>query len=385
MSSSHSIGKTDRNIGIDLLRIIAMYMIVLFHFFDWGGINGGVIPQTANYSAAAFIDSAVYCCVDCYALISGYVMFNRNVKLARILELWIQVFVYSVGITAVYALFRPQRLTINEYVNMLLPFSREQYWYICAYFALCPLIPLINSAIKALDRKIIMGVLAGMILTESILPTVGLLPMIFSPKISSVDPIGSNFGSSTIWIMALYIMGACVKKLDTAKKFRKFPLLCIYCGSVFFTGISKLAISYFTVHKFGSSVNESVFFHFTSPFVLLSAIALLLFASKLKITNSKAVKIIEWLSPLTFGVYLIHADPVFLRLTFINRASALIQLPTVKFVAALLGIAALIYLICSVIDEIRFRVFKLIRIKTVTENWQEIISRKFDKLVCGQK
>ena len=38
-----------RNIGIDLLRILAMYMIVLFHIINHGGVRNAVTPGTGQF------------------------------------------------------------------------------------------------------------------------------------------------------------------------------------------------------------------------------------------------------------------------------------------------------------------------------------------------
>ena len=65
-----------RNYGIDLLRIVAMYMIVLYHCL----LLGGVITKATqigigsiNYDISWLLDTLCYCAVNCYALISGYV------------------------------------------------------------------------------------------------------------------------------------------------------------------------------------------------------------------------------------------------------------------------------------------------------------------------
>ena len=49
-------------------------------------------------------DSCAYCAVDCYGLISGYVGVNGKFRPARLLELWLQVFFYSFGLSLIHIL-----------------------------------------------------------------------------------------------------------------------------------------------------------------------------------------------------------------------------------------------------------------------------------------
>lgn len=62
-----------RNSGIELLRIIAMFSIVVLHIVGIGGINNAYPLHSAGYAAALLLRSVTFCSVNCYALISGYV------------------------------------------------------------------------------------------------------------------------------------------------------------------------------------------------------------------------------------------------------------------------------------------------------------------------
>lgn len=83
---------TGHNLGIDLLRIVSMYMIVMIHILNKGGaasavnINGGQIIR--------ILYIALYSAVDSFALISGYVGFSEYEKpheYKKIILLWLQV------------------------------------------------------------------------------------------------------------------------------------------------------------------------------------------------------------------------------------------------------------------------------------------------------
>ena len=84
-----------RNYGIDLLRMLSMFMIVNLHVLGQGGAMVRIVGDEAGYYAAWFLETCAYCAVDCYGLISGYVGVNGKFRPARLLELWLQVFFYS--------------------------------------------------------------------------------------------------------------------------------------------------------------------------------------------------------------------------------------------------------------------------------------------------
>ena len=68
----------ERNYGIDFLRLLSMFMIVMLHIIDYGGCISSASGNVINYLIANIILVAVYPCVNCFALISGYVAVFRG-------------------------------------------------------------------------------------------------------------------------------------------------------------------------------------------------------------------------------------------------------------------------------------------------------------------
>ena len=60
--------QTGRNYGIDLLRLVAMFMVVVLHVLGHGGILNAATG--INYSISMLLRICAYCAVDCYAIIS---------------------------------------------------------------------------------------------------------------------------------------------------------------------------------------------------------------------------------------------------------------------------------------------------------------------------
>lgn len=76
-----------RNYGIDALKIVSMFMIVILHTLGHGGILSSVSIFSGKYYAAWLMEIAAYCAVNCYALISGYVGINSKYRYSKIISL----------------------------------------------------------------------------------------------------------------------------------------------------------------------------------------------------------------------------------------------------------------------------------------------------------
>ena len=83
--------KKQRNCGVDCLRIVAMFAIVLQHCI----LHGGILQEQNIFSVKyGLVDLVTFFCfgaVNTYLLISGYINVNTKYKLSRIMYLSIVV------------------------------------------------------------------------------------------------------------------------------------------------------------------------------------------------------------------------------------------------------------------------------------------------------
>lgn len=82
--------KNNYHLGIDLLRILAMFMIVVTHVLGKGGVRDSVAGTVdIHFLQTWIIQASVYVAVNCYALISGYVGFRSQFKYSKVIRLWL--------------------------------------------------------------------------------------------------------------------------------------------------------------------------------------------------------------------------------------------------------------------------------------------------------
>ena len=92
-----------RNRGVDLLRMVAMWMVVILHILNKGGALGASAPLSAGRETALLLDMAAYCAVDCYGMISGYVGAGHRFRYSGAVALWLRTAFYTLLITAAFA------------------------------------------------------------------------------------------------------------------------------------------------------------------------------------------------------------------------------------------------------------------------------------------
>ena len=94
-----------RDSSIELLRILAMIMIVLCHFATHGDFSFDTNVLSIPRLWWNFIEMGGNLGVNIFVLISGYFLVSSNGKvfnLPRILKFWGQVFVYSIAIYLIF-------------------------------------------------------------------------------------------------------------------------------------------------------------------------------------------------------------------------------------------------------------------------------------------
>lgn len=86
------ITKVKRNYGIDMLRLVAMFFVVICHVLGHGGVMKNATGY--NYSVSSLLQIVAYCAVNCYAIISGYVGYKEedNYHYTKYLKFWFPFF-----------------------------------------------------------------------------------------------------------------------------------------------------------------------------------------------------------------------------------------------------------------------------------------------------
>lgn len=347
----------ERHFGIDMLRILAMIMIVLVHTLGHGGLLDNVKIGTGEYAVSWLLEVTAFCAVNLYGLISGFVGIHSNFKYKSLIKFWLQVFFYSILITLLFYIFCPETVTGEVVVNSLFPIIRTQYWYISSYFGMAFFLPYINSALSRCPKPIALK------LFLTILVVYVTIPCLFGHS----DPFSFNYGFSTIWLTLLYIMGALISKYRLYESFSKTKLIIATVCMVLLTWGSKLGIALLTYRFFGKEFGSQLLVLYVSPTVLINSICLLLLFAKFNINSDTVKKGIKILSPATLGVYLI-SDNILIRQNLLKGITANLACYNIFILCfRILVIVVSVYVMCSLIDIIRGKIYQLFRVEKIVD------------------
>lgn len=339
---------TNKNYGIELLRILSMFFIVVLHVIGQGGILGNSMQFSNSYLVSNTFLALSYCAVNCYALISGYVSCKSRFKISRLVNLWLSVVVTNIAIWCVAHFFYPE-WQISSFYTVFLPVSQNQYWYFTAYVGLMILMPALNAAVNNIPKKQYSAMLIGMLVLFVILPTE-----------SSADLFYTHSGYSMLWLVIMYFTGAYFR-LHFNKKIPFIKLI-----SFFIYVLSAAALVVYRILKETKLTDNgsqytyfTKYYSYTSVFVVICAIALFMLFSNIGVKNKFVQKIIEFFSKSTFGVYIIHTNIIVWMYVLSGRFAHQSLYHPSKLCLYILADAMIIFLVCTILEKIRAAVFKL--------------------------
>lgn len=354
-----------RETGADLMRVIATAMVITLHVLGCGGIIYNAARDSAVYWIAWFVELCAYGAVNCFALISGYVMLNKSVKISSLVSLWLQTLCYSVLITGLFFLFKREAVDAKGLLKAVTPIFSGQYWYVSSYFALFFLMPFLNYIIHHMPKqtvhKLFVAVAVGVCIFDCILPG---------------DPLCLGEGYSPAWLAVMYLVGAYIKKYDITNKIsakKSLLLAFVMIGLIFF---SKVGISIVTQMLFKQPKFDDIFVKYSSLPVALSAVFLFICCLNVKV-GEKSKKIINLIAPTTLGVYLIHAHPYVYEDMLRDAFRFLITQNVAVMVLIVFLAVILIFAICAGIEWARIWLFQVLQVKKLGR----FLERKIDKIV----
>lgn len=358
---------SERNMGVDLLRIVSMGMVVFLHVLLRGGILTSAGSLSINYKVAWGFETAAYCAVNCYGLISGYVGYKSKFRVSNLVMLWLRVVWYTLLITVFFAISGRAIIGKTEWLSAILPASTEQYWYFTAYVGMFFFIPILNMFIENASRRKLEGVVSACIFLFSVLPTVFRRDIFYLSE-----------GYSAFWLGILYLIGGYLAKYRIGQKIKSKYLICGYAICVVLSWGVKMLMDRRALMIYGILPDKDLLISYLSPTILFAAIFLLLAFSKFNVSVI-GKSIIGILAPLSFSVYLIHYNPLVKINILQDRFSGYVQYGVLKFIVMLIATVLVIFVGCVLIDSVREFLFKVLKLRQKIISFESFIARRIEK------
>lgn len=328
--------KKVRQSNFELLRIIAMFMIILHHL----SYHGKIVNQPAGpvKFAAQFYLIGGALGVTLFMLISSYFLIDTKFSVKRIIRIWFELFVYSVVFSVLGYFLKFQTFTYKVWLQAFMPVSFNAAWFATVYIFICFISPFLNYLIKGLNRRSYISLLSVLFLF-----TVGIQAVTF------VMP-QRMFFNSVSWFVYMYLFAGYIKRYSIKILDNKIIALSVFFISLFVIWGSQIWFEHLgkTIKLFAD--NSRHFIAYDNIFMVLAAVSLFMVFKNLHLKNSV---IINTIAKTAFGVYLIHDNSI-LRMKIWGSWIDVRQIQSgTSMIFGGLIIAVCIYAICSLIDWVR--------------------------------
>lgn len=353
-----------RDYGIDLLRLACMGLIVLHHLLNHGGLLFAFPVYSNSGMLVHLLNAFTRCAVNGYALISGYVLVNARFRPSRFLSLWLQVVFYGVLAIVCIPLFFPETVILaSDWLKALLPVSTDHYWYFTCYAAIFCLSPVLNQMLRSLSRRQAMLFAGALIFLFSILPT-----------LAQTDPFQLQAGYHTGWLMIVYLLGGILRLHGLGWLKRWKITLPLFLACILISWASRL----YCLSIDANHPASYLLLNYDAPTTLLCALILLALFQGMRLPDG-LTKAVSTLSPLTFGVYLIHDNPLVRKHLIKMRMTALAGLNPVLLILGLFACWAGLYAVCLLMEWLRTKLFALLRVPALCEHAEKRLFQWADR------
>lgn len=272
--------KTERNSIFELIRIIAMFMIVIYHL-----IMFFVSPYYSTESLYKGIQIPLHIGVILFVFISGYWGIKCTMK--GLIKLITMVAIYFLPIALLTDIYMGGE--IKTIIKDCLFISHSPYWFIRTYLCLYLFSPVLNyylENITAKKRNVLIGVLC--FISIYIGTTQG------DPTLSE----GKNLANFSL----LYILGNTLHEYEENwKKLSNKFLIPLYISLNF------LLVATYCMFD-GDFIRRIIWimsFEYCSPILIVNALLFFIIIAKHQLHS----KWINYIASSMFAVYLIHCQP----------------------------------------------------------------------------
>lgn len=329
--------KRVRDSKFELIRILSMIMIVVYHYNlygNWKSIDRDITKLI--FWPWGQIG------VDLFVMISGYFLSTHNFEFEKIImrdkKLWVKVLFYSYILLILSSIFKFSKLNLKEIIYSIFPVVSEQYWFITCYILLIIITPFLNWFIQSQNKRILLIYLAIFILFAEITP-------LLTNNGSLIIPLGTVFSTSNMAVS--YLTASIIRKYHY--KFNTLKTLLL--------AISGVILEYFSMFiQIKRGLGGNAITKFTFGFLpYLSAVGIFLLFVKCK---SFYNKFINWIASGVLAAYLITEHPLF-RLFFWQKLLNVgrFQNPTWLFIFMGIVIAVITVIVCAIVDHVYQFVF----------------------------
>jgi len=306
-----SVNKQNRDFSLDVIRCLAIFLVISVHFF----LNSGYYDVPV-YGKTMFVLTVIrsncMICVPLFLLLSGYLMGGKTVSkkyylgIKRVLAIYLLASIFALIYKQAYL---GQEYTLKSGILSILDFSAADYsWYVEMYIGLFLMIPFLNIIYNNLNSKKQKLLLIGSLLLLTGLPGVLNTFDLYTEGFFKNPSTAVNFFTPLIpdwwedlYPFTYYFAGRYLKEYGINVKLRYRIPLFLACGSL--VGI------YNFYRSFGTKFVSAPYAYFPSALNLLLAVLFFSIVKDIKFRKpgERVARVFALCSDLSLGAYLVSS------------------------------------------------------------------------------
>lgn len=340
-----------REPSFEILRVVAMLMVILLHYLSKGGLLADPASAMSGSDKAFWVLEALsVVCVNVYVLISGYFLTESRFKLGKVAYLWCQVFFYSIVVAAVAMAVGivdyHQYMDLFNLQFLVFPIVNGHYWFATAYILMYIFSPFMSHAVRNMKKENLAWLICLL-----------LIPCCLAKSVLPVPLKADDLGNGVVWFLCLYLIAAYIRLYGIPFLEKKFMPLITYCLSAVLI-LTSLAAAAAVVRLTGSyQYALEIPMHYNFIFVLTGALGLFYCFKNLKVKDNILVRYLVRIAPYTFGVYLLH-EHLFIRYWWVDAMKVSESYGAARILHILLCVV-IIFTVGILVDFLRSLLFKV--------------------------
>lgn len=203
--------------NIELLRILLGIFVIALHINNPS--DGAAITYASenhiNEAMLVIIKMASICAVNVFLLISGYFLTSSHKRnYWKILELFLQCIMFMMIKYVMYCALNINHFNVKELLISCIPNN----YFITLYSTTYLVSIIVDYGLDKMDRVQLKKIMISGIIVFSVVPTVlSVVSELFGRDFSGLNTIGiggSQRGYTIVNFLLLYVIGACLRRLD---------------------------------------------------------------------------------------------------------------------------------------------------------------------------
>lgn len=287
----------ERTSGIELLKIVAVIIIVFSHAMPVPRGDGTALYYMDLSLATSSIQRFIIVLFkyggqlgnDIFIISSAWFLLeNSKMSLKKVMYMIGDCFVVSILFLICFLAFG-YRIGVKEIIKQLMPTYMAANWFICCYLLFYIIHPALNIILEKLDQEKLLAANMGIIFVYC-----GL--QVLRP--------GSMFYSQLIGFVCIYFIVAYVKKYMDRLSPRRKTNITILVFSLFGNLVLILITNWLGLHISLFSRQLTRWSQFMNPFLILPALSMFMLAKEKKFVSRP----VNYISGLSLLIYIIHAN-----------------------------------------------------------------------------